>query len=140
MNINGFIYKDDAKKELALSLKNLIEKFLNAKKQVVLIGPISTPKYNFPLDFSRNIFFNRELNFSKNYPLEKFERENKVYLNSFENKENFRFFLPHKIQCKKNYCEYIINSQSLFADDNHLSKYGSLKMKQQLQNELNQLN
>lgn len=139
-DINGFVYKDDAKKKLALSLKNLIGKFLNANKQVVLIGPISTPKYNFPLDFSRNIFFNRELNLSKNYPLEKFERENKVYLNSFENKENFRFFLPHKIQCKKNYCEYIINSQSFFADDNHLSKYGSLKMKQQLQKELNQLN
>ncbi len=139
-NMDGIVFKKDAKEKLALSLNNLIEKFLSAEKKVILIGPLSTPKYNFPLDYSRNIFFDKKLNLSKNYPFEKFEKENQVFFKTFENKENFRFFLPHKVQCKKNYCEYIIDNQSLFADDNHLSEYGSLKMRNLLQNELNNLN
>lgn len=138
-NIDGIVFKKDAKEKLALSLNNLIKKFLTADKKVILIGPLSTPKYNFPLDYSRNLFFDKNLNLEKNYLLEKFEIENQVFFNSFENKENFRFFLPHKVQCNNVYCEYIIDNQSLFADDNHLSKYGSLKMKNELQNELNNL-
>ena len=55
-NMDGIVFKKDAKEKLALSLNNLIEKFLSAEKKVILIGPLSTPKYNFPLDYSRNIF------------------------------------------------------------------------------------
>ena len=46
-NMDGIVFKKDAKEKLALSLNNLIEKFLSAEKKVILIGPLSTPKYNF---------------------------------------------------------------------------------------------
>ena len=137
---DGNVYTSDIKKKLTISLQNLISKLIKNNKRVILIGPIATPKYNFPLDYSRNIFFKKKLDLAINYPLEKFLKENNIYIDSFKNVKNFRYFLPHKIQCNATYCEYIIDNQSLFADDNHLSKYGSEIMKNELKKEIEFLN
>ena len=56
VDTNGNYYFENISTKLTTSLKNLIYRFLNAEKKVILIGPISTPKYNFPLDYSRNLF------------------------------------------------------------------------------------
>ena len=101
-----------------------------------MIGPISIPSYNFPLDYSRNIFFKKNLKFPNNTLLEKFLEKNYIFLKSFETNKNLRFFLPHNTQCNEKYCEYIIDNQSLFADDNHLSKYGAEIMKDGLKKEI----
>jgi peptidoglycan/LPS O-acetylase OafA/YrhL len=137
---DGNIYTSEVKKKLTISLQNLIDKLIKNNKKVILIGPISIPKYNFPLDYSRNIFFKKNLDLIKNYPLEKFIKENYIFIDSFKNTKNFRYFLPHNIQCNKKYCEYIIENQSVFADDNHLSRYGSLIMQNKLKKEIEFLN
>ena len=133
---SGKSYQKNIELKLISSLQELIKKFIANNKKIILIGPISIPSYNFPLDYSRNIFFKKNLKFPNNTLLEKFLEKNYIFLKSFETNKNLRFFLPHNTQCNEKYCEYIIDNQSLFADDNHLSKYGAEIMKDGLKKEI----
>ena len=135
----GKIYNNN-KKILKKSLKNLIKKLLEENKKVILIGPIAEPSYNFPLDYSRNIFFEKNMNLKYYVSKNEFENKNSIFLNGFLENENFQIFLPHLIQCKQSKCNYILGSNSLFADGNHLSKFGSLLMKQTLSHSFKKIN
>ena len=50
-----------------------------------------------------------------------------MYLDS---KDDLTLIKLHEIQCKNNLqCNFLIDGKSIFADDNHLGKYGSLIFK-----------
>jgi peptidoglycan/LPS O-acetylase OafA/YrhL len=127
----GNIYNN---KKLKSSISKLINNLLQEDKKVILIGPIAEPSYNFPLDFSRNIFFKKNINLNDHISLSSFRSKSSVFFGGFIEKENenFQIFLPHLVQCKQSKCNYILNDNSLFADNNHLSKFGSLLMEKQL--------
>ncbi len=109
------------------SLDNLIDQLQKNNKNIILIGPVQNPEYDFASKYSRQIIFGGK----------KFEgkRDKKEFLDNYKNiieyykkKLGKNFIQPHKLLCDDNYCYYHDNNGSFFSDKNHLSKYGSMKM------------
>ena len=122
----GNSIKLDNGDHLVTSINKLIQKLHDNKKKVILIGPISLPGYAFALDYSRKIHFNRNLKLNTYNEYESFIKKNNLILNSFKNTENFYFVEPHTVLCSNfNRCNFLIKNQSVFSDNNHLSKFGS---------------
>ena len=125
---NIFIDKDfNVRKK---SIDYLIKNFKDKGKTVFLIGPILTPEKEFsPEILSREIIFKerKEKQFYKYQNL--FDKKYEKVLEYYRKKLGNKFLLPHEILCKQNKCFFANDEGSFFSDTNHLSKYGSLKMK-----------
>ena len=133
----GFKIYKNVNQILTTSIKDLISEFLENEKNVILLGPLSKPGYNFPLDYARKLYFKKNIKLSTSNKKNIFEEQNKEFLDFSEiNSENFYHAFPHKIQCKDNECSFILQNESFFADSNHLSKFGSLKMKDMILNSI----
>jgi len=113
--------------ELVRAVYDLIEIFEKNKINTILIGPISTPDYNFASIESRLLFFKKNSDF-RNYKETKTEFENRYNqtFDFFEKKKYFNIIKPHQKQCTSGVCVFSINNESLFSDHVHLSRYGSL--------------
>lgn len=129
VDINGVSISDKNNEILANSLSHLISIIVDQNIGVSLIGPISTPNYEFVSVESRNLNFNHKKKFN-NYIEKKneFEKRFAYVLEYFNNKKSVRFVKPHEIQCVTGYCLFSILNESLFSDGNHLSKFGSMLM------------
>jgi len=137
VDYKGFKIYKNVNQILTNSIKDLISEFLENGKNVILLGPLSEPGYNFPLDYARKLYFEKNIKLSTSNKKNIFEEQNKEFLDFSEIKsENFYHALPHKVQCKDNECSFILQNESFFADNNHLSKFGSLKMKDMILNSI----
>ena len=111
------------------SIDSLIQDFTKNNKNVYLIGPIEIPMIDFPSKLSREIAFKQTQSVSISKSRKKFDN---IYSNSikhYENKLGKNFFQPHKVLCDKVNCYFADKIGSFFSDQNHLSYYGSSKMK-----------
>jgi peptidoglycan/LPS O-acetylase OafA/YrhL len=119
------------------SLRELSNEINKYQKKVILIGPISTPEYDFSFDLSRKNLFNRDQIFINMFQTKShFEGKYKIFLDAFNNEKNIIFIRPHELQCNEKICNYLVKGKSLFSDSNHLSKDGSLLMEELLLNAL----
>ena len=124
---NGKKYQDtnfDIRKK---SINYLIDKLVDSGKNVYLIGPIPKPNFDFISIYSRQLIFG-----DKKYPgkesREVFDNKYGEVIKYYENRFDKKFIQPHKIICDRNYCFFADENGAIFADGNHLSKYGSMKM------------
>ena len=125
---NVFIDKDFSVRKG--SIDYLIKNFKDEGRTVFLIGPILTPEKEFsPEILSREIIFKdrKEKQFYKYQNL--FDKKYEKVLEYYKNNLGKKFLLPHEVLCKQNKCFFANDEGSFFSDTNHLSKYGSLKMK-----------
>lgn len=122
---------------LTNSVFKLIQVLENQNMKTVLIGPISEPNYQFSSVESREAYFNKSTK-SKNFRETKQEFENKFanVFDFFSDKKYTGLFKPHVVQCKNGQCVFSIENNSLFSDNSHLSKFGSLLMKNSLLEQL----
>ena len=112
---------------LASSLYDLVLDLRKYGKKSIVIGPISLPEYNFSSVVSRNIYFERNIKFKTFNNFKEFEFKYHNIFKYLANKEHLTLLKPHEIQCKDNlHCNFLIDGKSIFSDDNHLSKHGSL--------------
>jgi hypothetical protein len=112
---------------LASSLYDLVLDLKKNNKKSLIIGPLSLPGYNFSSEASRNIHFERNKNFKTFNDFNDFKSKYYNILNYLESKNDINLIKPHEIQCENNFkCSFLIDGKSIFSDDNHLSKYGSL--------------
>lgn len=119
------------------SLRELFNEINKHQKKVILIGPISTPEYDFSFDLSRKNLLNRDQIFINMFQTKShFERKYKIFLDAFSNEKNIIFIKPHELQCNEKICKFLVKGKSLFSDSNHLSKDGSLLMEELLLNAL----
>ncbi len=103
---------------------------LNKKgKKVYLLGPIETPQKEFASILSRKIAFQNIQNYNLSVPKENFISKYQIPLEYFSKNLGKNFLLPHKILCDSQNCNFADKQGSYFSDTNHLSFYGSLKMK-----------
>jgi hypothetical protein len=124
------IIEDNTDILLASSVYDLVLDLKKNNKKSIIIGPLSLPGYNFSSEASRNMYFekNENLKTFNNFYDYKLKYDNTFrYLDS---KDDLTLIKPHEIQCKNNLqCSFLIDGKSIFSDDNHLSKYGSLTFK-----------
>ena len=124
------IKEDNTDILLATSLYDLVLDLKKNNKKSIIIGPLSLPGYNFSSEASRNIYFEKNenlKNFNDFYDYKLKYNNTFIYLNS---KDDLTLIKPHEIQCKNNLqCNFLIDGKSIFSDDNHLGKYGSLIFK-----------
>ena len=125
----GNIYLDKDFEIRKKSINYLVDKLKENNKNIYLIGPISTPDYDFASDYSRRFIFNKQKGEMKK-PREEFEKNYSAILIYFEKKLGNNFLQPHKLLCDDSNCFFADNEGSYFSDSNHLSKYGSMKMLQ----------
>ena len=122
---------------LAFSLYDLVLDLRKNNKKSLIIGPLSLPGYNFSSEASRNIYFKKNENLKTSNDFNEFKSKYSNILNYLESKDDVNLIKPHEIQCKNNLkCSFLIDGKSIFSDDNHLSKYGSLIFKDLLLNNL----
>lgn len=124
-NNNLYSTSEDRNKSLIF----LIEELKKNNKKVFLIGPILTPKYNLASIVSRSLVYKNSEVYKLYEPIEKFDTAYLNDINFFKNKLGEYFLLPHKYLCDDSKCYFVDKISSNYSDDNHLSKYGSLKMK-----------
>ena len=127
VNEKGKIFIDknfDIRKQ---SINYLISELEKHNKNVILLGPIMTPNYDFASEYSRQVIFNGNKFEIKN-PFEKFYKEYKDIINYYEEKLGKNFLQPHKLLCDKKSCFFADKNGALFSDGSHLSKHGSMKM------------
>jgi peptidoglycan/LPS O-acetylase OafA/YrhL len=132
--------KVDNYNNLALSeaVYDLIKNIENFNIKTVLIGPISLPNYQYASTVGRNVYFKHKVDFN-NYKETKNEFEIRFYefFNFFEKKNYLNIVRPHLIQCDSGECLFSLDGNSLFSDNTHLSKFGSLLMKSSLLQKFN---
>lgn len=118
---------------LVQSLNQLSSDLRKYNKKVFLIGPISIPRYYFAFDLSRKEYFkNDKIILSFHNDKNEFEKR---YQNIFNYLDKIKFITlikPHEVQCGNFKCDFLIGGKSIFSDNNHLSKDGSLLMEKLL--------
>ena len=118
---------------LVQSLNQLSSDLSKYNKKVFVIGPISIPRYYFAFDLSRKEYFKNEKIILSFYNDKKeFEKR---YQNIFNYLDKIKFITlikPHEVQCGNFKCDFLIGGKSIFSDNNHLSKDGSLLMEKLL--------
>ncbi len=123
----GNVYYDNDFKQRKKSIDFLISELKKYKKNVILIGPIPKPNFNFASEYSRQIIFKGN-KYKLNEDREVFDKKYKDIINYYENKLGKNFIQPHKKLCDNKKCYYADKNGALFSDGNHLSKYGSMKI------------
>ena len=114
---------------LVQSLNHLFLELNKYNKKVFVIGPISIPEYYFAFDLSRKEYF-KNTNIILSYYNNKNDFENRYqYIFSYLKKIKYVTLIkPHEVQCNNLNCNFLIDGRSIFSDNNHLSKDGSLLM------------
>ena len=129
IDLDGKIIDDTNYSERIKSIDKLILKLNNKGKKVYLLGPIETPQQELASVLSRKIAFEKVENYNLSVKKEDFYSKYKVPLNYFSKKLKKNFLLPHEILCDNKKCYFADKNGSYFSDTNHLSFYGSSKMK-----------
>jgi len=119
------------------SLIYLIDKLKENNKKVFLIGPIETPNFELASIASRELAFQNSTKKELFSSRKSFENKYKKTINFFKNKIGNSFLEPHHILCDEKNCYFADSKGSNFSDSNHLSYYGSKKMKKIFINILN---
>lgn len=108
-------------KALIAALDDLIAQLQQGGKQVILVGPIATPGYNFASTVSRQIAFGRPLDRPISVPTATFMEKFATALHHFEARDDIGFVRADQVQCNKDQCNFIVDGRSLFSDGNHIS-------------------
>jgi len=111
------------------SLVYLIEKLKKNKKNVFLIGPIETPDFKLSSIVSRELAFNKETARPMSVSKKTFDNKYKESIAFFRKELEKKFLETYKSMCDIRNCYFADELGSNFSDGNHLSNYGSKKMK-----------
>jgi len=110
------------------SIKMLVNNLANAGKDVFLVGPIAIPNFDFASVASRGIKFG---NITENFsiPRASFDQQFKPLISSLSNQLIDKFISPHEVLCDQQYCNFADGQGSYFSDSNHISAYGTQKIR-----------
>ena len=125
----GNLYKDTNFEIRKKSLNLIINELKKNNKKVYLIGPIETPNENIASNLSREIIFKNKQNYNLSRSSVNFNRTYSSVVDYYDKKLKKNFFKPHKILCSMEKCFFADKDGAFFSDTNHLSYYGSMKMK-----------
>ena len=126
---NNMLIKNEENMFLVTAILDLIKIFEKNDIETFLIGPISTPNFEFSSVVSRSLYLNNKKDFQNyNENLKEFELRFKNAFNFFDKNKYKKIIKPHLIQCENKNCIFSIAGRSLFSDNTHLSKFGSLLM------------
>jgi peptidoglycan/LPS O-acetylase OafA/YrhL len=128
------VYADDDFKIRRKSLNFLIDSLKKNNKNVYLIGPIEIPGIDFPSKLSREMIFKKRKNIELFKNKDDFTKTYLKEIKYFEDKLFDNFIQPHKELCDEVNCYFTDKKGSFFSDSNHLSYYGSIKMKKLFKN------
>ena len=118
---------------LVQSLNELSLELNKYNKKVFIIGPISIPRYYFAFNLSRINFFKNDKIILPTYnDKNDFDKRYQNIFNYLHDIKSITLIKPHEVQCSNLKCNFLINGKSIFSDDNHLSKDGSLLMERLL--------
>jgi len=132
--------KIDKDVDIALlkALNHLFVDLNKYNKKVFVIGPISIPGYYFSFDLSRKEYFkNKKIIISYYNNKNDFEKKYQNIFNYLNKIKSITLIRPHDVQCINLRCNFLINGKSIFSDNNHLSKDGSLLMEELLLKSIN---
>ena len=111
------------------AINNLISSLKQKGKKVYLLGPVETPNKQLASILSRQIAMKKINDYEISSPRINFDKKYNFPIEYFSNKLKDNFLLPHEILCDIKNCYFADSRGSYFSDTNHLSFYGSSKMK-----------
>jgi peptidoglycan/LPS O-acetylase OafA/YrhL len=110
------------------SIMVLIDNLAKSGKDIYLIGPIAIPNFDFASVASRNMKFGNITGISS-ISRASFDEQFKPLISFFSKQLKDRFITPHEALCDKNQCNFGDQQGSYFSDSNHLSVYGTQKVR-----------
>jgi peptidoglycan/LPS O-acetylase OafA/YrhL len=110
------------------SIMMLIDNLTRSGKDIYLVGPIAIPNFDFASVASRNIKFGNATENSL-IPRSSFDQQFKPLISSLSNQLQGRLILPHEVLCDQQHCNFSDGEGSYFSDSNHLSVYGTHKVR-----------
>jgi len=111
------------------AINNIISLLKKNGKEVYLLGPIEIPGKEFASILSRQIAIKKIKDYKISISRENFNKKYNIPIEYFSKTLKNNFLLPHKILCDPENCYFADSNGSYFSDTNHLSFYGSSKMK-----------
>lgn len=124
---NGKNYFDKNFELRKSSLNLLISEIEKRQKNVILIGPVLTPNYDFASEYSRQIIFSGN-KYEIRGKRKIFDVNYEDIINYYEKKMGNNFIQPHKELCDVKNCNFADKNGAFFSDGSHLSEYGSMKV------------
>jgi peptidoglycan/LPS O-acetylase OafA/YrhL len=117
---------------LSKSLIDLVKKVESTGRKVFLIGPLQIPNYDLPSVLSRRLKFghltNKEIDDQLRVSRVGFDREFGEAITLLSTTLGDQFILPSQVFCDSQFCYYGGKDGIYFADSNHLSRVGSMKV------------
>ncbi len=102
-------------------LDRTVDRLLSAGKRVVLIGPIPIPGWDVASIVSRDLAFGRPVDRPLYESQQQFLEQYSSAIAHFEGRHDIGFVRPDATLCFAGRCNYLLDGQSMFADDNHLA-------------------
>jgi peptidoglycan/LPS O-acetylase OafA/YrhL len=105
------------------SVDRLILDLQRLGKTVVLVGPISTPGWDFPSIEGRELAFHNHISEPMFSPESTFTLRLGAVIEHYSSRQDIVFIRPDRVQCQLGRCDYLRDGTSLFADGNHIAAY-----------------
>ena len=106
---------------LIAALDDLIFRFRERGRRVVLIGPVAIPGWNLASEVGRKLAFGQPLDRPLAQPRIEFERRYAAVFDHFSGRQDVTLARPDLIQCDAESCPFVVDGRPLFSDDNHLA-------------------
>jgi hypothetical protein len=118
---SGKVYDNADNSVLIKAVNELTIQLKKIGKDVILIGPLAYPGWNVASILSRQYAFGYSIDRQLFYPSTQFYKKYDSVLWYFENSD-LVFIRPDRVQCINTRCEYLLEGNSLFSDDNHIAQ------------------
>ncbi|QZH74930.1 MAG: hypothetical protein JY451_15005 [Erythrobacter sp.] len=91
-------------------------------KELILVGPVPTPRWDVASEVSRSIAFNRPLARDLAVSQEDFLARHAMVVNPMQARLGARFVRPHEAICDGAQCHWVLDGRAIFADANHVAE------------------
>ena len=107
---------------LVSGLDDLIARLRARGLNVVLVGPVAEPGWDVASELSRLRAFGHPVDRPLEVSTAEFLEIYSPAIKHFEGRQDVAFARPDAVQCQQGTCAFLMDGESLFSDDNHLSE------------------
>ena len=104
-----------------IPLDTTIAALRRAGKRVIVVGPTAAPGWDVASMVSRDLAFGHPVERPLFTAKPTFDAQFGAAITAFDHRPDVGFIRPDVIQCRSGRCDYVIDGDALFADDNHLA-------------------
>jgi peptidoglycan/LPS O-acetylase OafA/YrhL len=118
----GRVLPNGDNRALIAAIDDLDRRIERSGKRVILIGPILRAAWDVPTTLGRELAYGFPIDRNLYLPQHEFMAVFAPAIRHFESEKDIVFVHAYEAQCQKGRCYYVLDGQSLYADNNHIAE------------------